>query len=154
MNAVNNDATLSPVIDSAELSRIETRLAAFWEDHIREHVQLRLAAGGPQDGATLWYIVTDTSDEANAAALGLNFSSKLLFSELPDEMAATFMSNSVREGYYDVNGVLVVSGGPVDFTPVRAVTPGSTDTQGTSNLLASLTFQPGAASMLEQYGAS
>jgi hypothetical protein len=104
----------------------------------------RLASGGPQDGATLWYIVTDTSDEANAAALGLNFSSKLLFSELPDAMATTFMSNSVRQGYYDVNGVLVVSGGPVDFTPVRTVSAGSTDTQGTSNLLASLTFQPGA----------
>jgi hypothetical protein len=54
------------------------------------------------------------------------------------------MSNSVRQGYYDVNGVLVVSGGPVDFTPERIVSAGSTDTQGTSNLLASLTFQPGA----------
>jgi hypothetical protein len=54
------------------------------------------------------------------------------------------MSTSVRAGYYDEAGVLVVSGGPVDFAPERMVTAGSTDTQGTSNLLASLTFQPGA----------
>jgi hypothetical protein len=104
----------------------------------------RLASGGPQDGATLWYIVTDTSDEANAAALGLNFSPKLAFSDLPDAVVTEFMSTSVRGGYYDEAGVLVVSGGPVDFAPERMVTAGSTDTQGTSNLLASLTFQPGA----------
>jgi hypothetical protein len=104
----------------------------------------RLASGGPNDGATLWYIVTDTSDETNADALGLNFSPKLQFSELPEAMAMSFMSNSVRNGYYDADGVLVVSGGPVDFTPERIVSPGSMDTQGTSNLLDSLTFQPGA----------
>jgi len=104
----------------------------------------RLESGGPKDGSTLWYIVTDTSDEANAAALGLNFSPKLQFSELPEAMAMSFMSNSIRQGYYDADGVLVVSGGPVDFTPERIVSPGSMDTQGTSNLLESLTFQPGA----------
>ncbi|MEL0586840.1 MAG: hypothetical protein AAES65_18415 [Candidatus Thiodiazotropha sp. (ex. Lucinoma kazani)] len=104
----------------------------------------RLASGGPNNGATFWYIVTDTSDEANAAALGLNFSAKLLFSDLPEGMGAMVMSNSVRHGYYDGDGVLVVSGGPVDFTPVRSVASASTDTAGTSNLLTQLTFQPGA----------
>jgi hypothetical protein len=104
----------------------------------------RLASGGPNDGATFWYIVTDTSDEANAAALGLNFSAKLLFSDIPAGMMAILMSSSVRHGYYDANGVLVVSGGPVDFTPERSVSSASTDTAGTSNLLTQLTFQPGA----------
>jgi hypothetical protein len=104
----------------------------------------RLDSGGPNDGATFWYIVTDTSDKENAAALGLNFSAKLLFSELPEGMQSMVMSNSVRSGYYDNDGVLVVSGGPVDFSPVRSVSSASTDTTGTSNLLTQLTFQPGA----------
>jgi len=104
----------------------------------------RLASGGPNDGATFWYIVTDTSDEANAAALGLNFSAKLRFSDLPDVIAASLMSSTVRSGYYDEDGVLVVNGGPVDFTLERIVAPGSTDAAGTSNLLETLTFQPGA----------
>ncbi len=104
----------------------------------------RLDSGGPNDGATFWYIVTDTSDKENAEALGLNFSAKLLFSELPEGMQSMVMSNSVRSGYYDKDGVLVVSGGPVDFSPVRSVSSASTDTAGTSNLLTQITFQPGA----------
>lgn len=104
----------------------------------------RLASTGPQKGTTFWYIVTDTSDEANAAALGLNFSAKLLFSDLPAERRTQLMSSSVRSGYYDDDGVLVVTSGPVDFSPERIVSPGSTDTAGTSNLLESLSFQAGA----------
>lgn len=106
--------------------------------------QGRLASGGPQNGASIWYIVTDTSDEANAAALGLNFSAKLNFASLPAPMVDTFMSTSVRSGFYDADGLLVVSGGPVDFSPQRRAEPGSTDTQGTNNLLDSLDFQPGS----------
>ncbi|ASJ72679.1 hypothetical protein [Granulosicoccus antarcticus] len=106
--------------------------------------QGRLASGGPLDGAPIWYIVTDTSDEGNAAALGLNFSAKLNFASLPAPMVDTFMSTSVRSGFYDAEGLLIVSGGPVDFTPERIMNPGSTDTQGTSNLLDSLDFQAGS----------
>ncbi|MGI9285323.1 MAG: hypothetical protein ACR2P1_08035 [Pseudomonadales bacterium] len=104
----------------------------------------KLASGGPQDGATIWYVVTDTSDEANAAALGLNFSAKLLFADLPEEMSTRLMSSTVRHAYYDEDGILIYSGGPVDFSPVRSVSPGSTDTSGTNNLLDTLGFQPGA----------
>lgn len=104
----------------------------------------RLDSGGSLDGEEIWYIVTDTSDEANAAALGLNFSAKLLFSDLPDEMSAELMSSTVRSAYYDADGVLIYKGGAVDFSAVRAVTPGDTDTTGTNNLLTSLTTSPGA----------
>ena len=104
----------------------------------------RLASGGPNNGATFLYVVTDTSDRDNADALGLNFSAKLNFADLPESMLDTFMGNSVRSGFYDDEGVLVVDGGYVDFKPVRSVVPGSTDTQGTSNLIPQLTAQPGA----------
>ena len=104
----------------------------------------RLASGGPNDGAVIWYIVTDTSDEQNAAALGLNFSAKLNFADLPPDMVDTFMSTSVRSGFYDSDGILVYKGGVVDFAPERIVNPGSTNTTGTNNLLSTLEFQAGS----------
>ena len=106
--------------------------------------QAKLISDGPKKGATFWYITTDTSDEANAAALGLNFSSKLSFSSLPESDKDRFMSTSVREGFYDSNGILLVKGGTVDFSPERQVTSPTTDANGTSNLLSTLSFQPGA----------
>ena len=106
--------------------------------------QDRLASGGPNNGQNIWYIVTDTSDEATAEALGLNFSSKLNFADLPVPMQDEFMATSVRRGFYDEDGILIYDGGRVDFSPERQVNPGSTDTSGTNNLLESLNFQPGA----------
>ncbi len=106
--------------------------------------QGRLASGGPSNGANIWYIVTDTTDEDTAEALGLNFASKLNFADLPEPMQETFMANAVRRAFYDADGILIYSGGRVDFAPERQVSPGSTDTSGTSNLLDSLSFQPGS----------
>lgn len=103
-----------------------------------------LASEGPKSGSKIWYIVTDTSDRDNAEALGLNFSAKLAFADLPDGMSDSLMSSTVRTAYYDADGMLIVKGGPVDFTPERQVAPGSTDVSGTNNLLASLDFEPGA----------
>ena len=104
----------------------------------------RLASGGPRNGETFLYIVTDTSDRDNAAALGVNFSAKLNFSDLPVGMEDDFMATSVRRGFYDDQGVLVTSGGFVDFTPELVVNPQSLDTSGTSNLLTSVDSQPGS----------
>ena len=42
-----------------------------------ETVTLPLYEGKMRDGRKVWYILTDTTDSANAAALGLNFSAKL-----------------------------------------------------------------------------
>jgi hypothetical protein len=100
--------------------------------------------GAANDGATIWYVVTDTSDKENAAALGLNFSAKLNFSDAPPDMATMLMQTAVREAFYDKAGILVFDQGSVDFSPERIVEPGSTDVSGTSNLLTSLTFQPGS----------
>lgn len=100
--------------------------------------------GAANDGATAWYIVTDTSDERNAAALGLNFSAKLNFTDAPPAMATMLMETAVRRAFYDADGILVFDRGSVDFSPERVVSSASTDVSGTSNLLAALSFQPGS----------
>ncbi|GLR71007.1 DUF7482 domain-containing protein [Agaribacter marinus] len=103
----------------------------------------RLASGGPKDGQRFWYIVTDTSDRDNAAALGLNFSEKLAFTDVAAP-GDTFAPSAVRRGFYDEDGVLVTTGGAVDFSSVRSIESSSTDTSGTNNLISALTITPGA----------
>jgi hypothetical protein len=68
-------------------------------------------------GAKVWYILTDTDDAANAAALGLNFSGKLSY-------AATEGTHATRTASLEKDGTLTFEAGTVDFSPVRSVTPG------------------------------
>ena len=63
---------------------------------------------------TIWYILTDTSNQGVAAELGLNFSAKL-----------NFASNAARTGNLDLNGNIVFDKGTVNFAPNRAIVPGS-----------------------------
>lgn len=100
--------------------------------------------GSSADGSRIWYIVTDTSDQQNAAALGLNFSAKLNFSDAPPEMAEAMMEGAVRQAHFDNAGILVFDRGAVDFAPERAVQQASTDVSGTHNLLEGLQYQPGS----------
>ena len=79
-------------------------------------VTLPLYAGQLQDGRKVWSIFTDTDDEANAAALGLNFSSKLTYAAL---------CGTARRAVAGLGGALVFDGGAVDFSPERVVTPGA-----------------------------
>jgi hypothetical protein len=62
---------------------------------------------------TVWYVLTDTSNQGVAAELGLNFSAKLNFS-----------SNAARTGNLDLNGNIVFDRGTVDFSPLRSIVPG------------------------------
>jgi hypothetical protein len=64
---------------------------------------------------TVWYILTDVSDQGVAQELGLNFSAKL-----------SFASNAARTGNLDSNGNVVFDKGTVDFAPQRNVVPGPT----------------------------
>lgn len=105
--------------------------------------RLASGSGSLKDGQEFWYVVTDTSDRDNAAALGLNFSEKLAFTDVSGS-SDTFEPSAVRRGFYDTNGVLVVTGGAVDFSPVRSTNSGSSDASGTNNLLETLSFTPGA----------
>ena len=66
---------------------------------------------------TVWYILTDTTDEGNAKGLGLNFSAKLNY--------AAVSSRSVRTGTLRRDGMLDFDAGYVDFTPERRIVPNS-----------------------------
>jgi hypothetical protein len=62
----------------------------------------------------VWYILTDTDDKGNAAALGLNYSPKL-----------TYSSVGARNATLDKNTTLIFDGGGiVDFKPNHVLTPG------------------------------
>lgn len=78
-------------------------------------VTLPLYEGRLKDGRKVWYVLTDTSDEGNARALGLNFSAKLVYAD---------GGKAVRTGRLE-KGTLVFDSGTVDFSPAMALTPGS-----------------------------
>ena len=83
-------------------------------DDINGTVTLPLYKGTLKGGnKTVWYILTDVSDQGIANELGLNFSAKLGFAE-----------NAARTGTIDGNGNIVFDKGTVDFTPQRNIVPG------------------------------
>ena len=77
-------------------------------DPLAATVKMPLYRGQMTDGRAVWYVITDTTDEANAAALGVNFSSKLNY-------AGT--GRGVRTATLQKGGVLVFDSGTVDFSP-------------------------------------
>jgi hypothetical protein len=81
-------------------------------------IELPLYEGRMEDGTPVWYILTDTTDEANAAALGLNPSSKLAYADV---------GAAARQATLADDGVLVFAEGTVDFSPERRVVPGEGD---------------------------
>jgi hypothetical protein len=80
-----------------------------------ETITLPLYEGRMKDGRKVWYILTDTTDAGNAAALGLNFSSKLNYSAV---------GRAVRHATMDKDTTLIFDSGMVDFSPSRRVVPG------------------------------
>ncbi|GAB4525610.1 MAG: hypothetical protein OHK0046_41580 [Anaerolineae bacterium] len=93
-------------------------------------VTLPLYRGEMASGETVWYIVTDTNDEANATALGLNFSAKLTYAEV---------GNGVRPATLREDFTVVFERGTVDFSPVHSITPGEAP-----NYFPPAAFQPGS----------
>ena len=82
-------------------------------------ITLPLYKGQLKSGEVVWYVLTDTTDERNAQALGLNFSSKLVYADV---------GHGVRKASQQlINGktVVVFESGKVDFSPVRSVTAGA-----------------------------
>jgi len=70
------------------------------------------------DGTPVWYILTDTTDKANADALGLNHSAKLNYANVDGGARVATLENDLT---------LTFEGGTVDFVPERAVVPGPDD---------------------------
>ena len=81
-------------------------------DHKR--ITLPLYLGHGPSGRNVWYILTDTTDKANAAALGLNFSAKLAY-------AAGGAREATLGGR---NASLTFASGSVNFSPERKVVRG------------------------------
>jgi len=81
-------------------------------------------------GENVWYVLTDTTDEVNATALGLNHSSKLVYADT---------CRAVRQARQEFDGSLTFAAGTVDFSPQRSVTPGESP-----NFFPPTEFQPGS----------
>ena len=82
-------------------------------------ITLPLYKGQLASGESVWYVLTDTTDQQNAEALGINFSSKLVYADV---------GRGVRRASQQlINGktVVVFESGKVDFAPMRSVTPGA-----------------------------
>jgi hypothetical protein len=78
-------------------------------------VTLPLYRGQMRSGQPVWYILTDTTDKANAEALGLNFSGKLAYAEV---------GRAVRVARLQPDTSLTFESGTVNFAPNRSLTPG------------------------------
>ncbi len=78
-------------------------------------ITLPLYRGQMTDGTPVWYVLTDTTDESNAEALGLNHSAKLAYANVP---------GAVRTGTLEKDLSVTFDQGTVDFAPERTVTPG------------------------------
>src|ERR1700739_2202158 len=76
----------------------------------------------------VWYILTDVSDEGQAAQLGLNFSAKLQFAAI-----------GARTAHFGPENVVYFDKGSVNFAPHRILTP------GTPNAYPPAQAQPGSA---------
>ena len=93
-----------------------TLLKAGQVDEDAGTITLPLYEGRSRDGRPIWYVVTDTTDAANAAALGLNHSPKLSYAEV---------GTGVRQARIGEGSTLnFLSGATVDFAPEHSVTPG------------------------------
>ncbi len=79
-------------------------------------ITLPLYKGKMKGGKSVWYVVLDTTDKANAAALGINHSAKLHYANV---------GRAVRKARLSKKFQLVFDKGSVDFSPKRSVKPGS-----------------------------
>jgi len=77
-----------------------------------------LYKGQLPDGRSVWYILTDTTDEGNAAALGLLYAPKLIYAGV---------TGAVREARLEPNLSVTFEKGTVDFSPELRVEPGDGD---------------------------
>jgi hypothetical protein len=78
-------------------------------------VTLPLYEGRMADGTPVWYVLTDTTDQANADALGLNHSAKLAYANV---------EGAVRTGTLEQDLTLTFDQGTVDFEPGFVLIPG------------------------------
>jgi hypothetical protein len=94
-------------------------------------ITLPLYRGQMQDGRSVWFILTDTTDKDNADALGLNHSAKLNYAAV---------GGATRRARLEPDASLTFLEGTVDFSPERAVVSGNDP----ENPFPPSEFQPGS----------
>ncbi|MFZ2450981.1 MAG: hypothetical protein WAW36_10725 [Methylovulum miyakonense] len=95
-------------------------------------VTLPLYKAVSPEGETYWYVLTDSNDQANSEALGLNFSGKLTYAET---------GRGVRHATQQFDGTVkfTTAQAGVDFAPRFKVVPGDAP-----NLFPPKEFKPGS----------
>jgi hypothetical protein len=78
-------------------------------------ITIPLYEGKMRDGRKVWYVLTDTTDAGNAAALGLNYAAKLNYAGV---------GRATRHATLEKDTNLTFQSGTVDFSPKRRVVPG------------------------------
>jgi hypothetical protein len=89
--------------------------SALQIDIAHETVTLPLHKGAMRDGRAIWYVVTESSNQTDAALRGVNYSNKML---------NAVGTAAVQKGSYE-GGVLVVEG-TVNFGLTHVLVPGPT----------------------------
>jgi hypothetical protein len=92
--------------------------------------KLPLRKGHLRSGETIWFVITDATDENLANLHGLVYSPKLSYG---------LTGKAAREATIAADGTFVFDGGKIDFSPERSVTPGSAP-----NFFPPKAFQPGS----------
>lgn len=92
--------------------------------------KLPLRKGRLRSGETVWFVLTDATDENLANLHGLVYSPKLAYA---------LTGKAAREATIAADGTFIFDGGKVDFSPERSVTPGAAP-----NFFPPKEFQPGS----------
>ena len=93
-------------------------------------ITMPLYQGKLKSGETVWYVLVDTNDKANADALGLNFSGKLTYADV---------GKGVRPAIQEKDGSVTFERGKVNFAPEPKLVPGDAP-----NYFPPKTTEPGA----------
>ncbi len=109
----DNTATGGSASTTAATSETLFLKSAISFDDAGGTVTLPIFEGKTAKGATSWYVVTDSSDQADATKRGVNYSPKL---------ANALGTKAVQKA--TGTGDLLTFAGTVDFRPERSVTPG------------------------------
>ena len=91
---------------------------------------LPLRQGRMASGETVWYILTDTSDQGVSELLSVNYAPKLIYADF---------NNGVRDATIESDGTIVFERGAVDFAPEFVLEPGEAP-----NYFPPETAQPGS----------
>ncbi len=81
-------------------------------------ITIPLYRGQMEDGRNVWYVLTDTTDEGNANALGLLHAAKLTYADT---------GRAVRSATLEQDLSVTFESGTVDFSPERVLEPGEGD---------------------------